>query len=75
MMIEGSGSGYGSIPLTSGSGSWRPKNMWIRLRNTAAKYGELMIRLRKVDPGEGRDRLDGQHCPAVLRIQDVYPGF
>ncbi len=34
MMIEGSGSG--SIPLTSGSGSWRPKNMWIRwIRNTA----------------------------------------
>ncbi len=35
MMIEGSG----SIPLTSGSGSGRPKNMWIpwiriRLRNT-----------------------------------------
>jgi hypothetical protein len=35
MMIEGSG----SIPLTSGSGSWRPKNMWIRwirirIRNT-----------------------------------------
>jgi hypothetical protein len=28
MMIEGSG----SIPLTSGSGSWRPKNMWIRIR-------------------------------------------
>jgi hypothetical protein len=26
MMIEGSG----SIPLTSGSGSGRPKNMWIR---------------------------------------------
>ncbi len=35
MMLEGSGSG--SIPLTSGSGpgSWRPKNMWIRIRNTA----------------------------------------
>ncbi len=34
-MIEGSGSG--SIPLTngSGSGSMRPKNMWIRIRNTA----------------------------------------
>jgi hypothetical protein len=34
MMIEGSGSG--SIPLTSGpgSGSRRPKNMWIRwIRN------------------------------------------
>jgi hypothetical protein len=30
MMIEGSG----SIPLTSGSGSGRPKNMWIRIRNT-----------------------------------------
>jgi hypothetical protein len=30
MMIEGSGSraGSGSIPLTSGSGSGRPKNMW-----------------------------------------------
>ena len=42
MMIEGSGSGSraGSIPLTSGSGSGRPKNMWIRwirirIRNTA----------------------------------------
>jgi hypothetical protein len=35
MMIEGSG----SIPLTSGagSGSWRPKNMWIRIRNTASE--------------------------------------
>ncbi len=37
MMIEGSGSG--SIPLTSRSGSGRPKNMWIRwirirIRNT-----------------------------------------
>jgi hypothetical protein len=31
-MIEGSGSGVGSgsIPLTNGSGSGRPKNMWIR---------------------------------------------
>jgi hypothetical protein len=42
MMIEGSGSGagseFGSIPLSSGSGSGRPKNMrirWIRIRNTA----------------------------------------
>jgi hypothetical protein len=43
MMIEGSGSGSrggsgsGFIPLTSGygSGSGRPKNMWIRIRNTA----------------------------------------
>jgi hypothetical protein len=36
MMIEGSGSG--SIPLTSGSGSGRPKNMWIRIRNTAPNF-------------------------------------
>ncbi len=36
MMIEGSGSR--SIPLTSGSGSGRPKIMWIRwIRNTATK--------------------------------------
>ncbi len=41
MVIEGSGSGAGSgsgsgsIPLTSGSGSRRPKNRWIRIRNTA----------------------------------------
>ncbi len=37
-MIEGSGSraGSGSIALTSGSG--RPKNMWIRIRNTADLY-------------------------------------
>jgi hypothetical protein len=39
MIIEGSESGSGSIPLTngSGSGSRRPKNMWIRwirIRNT-----------------------------------------
>jgi hypothetical protein len=42
MMIEGSGSkaGSGSIPLTSESGSGRPKNTWIRIRirNTAANY-------------------------------------
>ncbi len=38
LMIEGSGSSArsGSIPLTNGSGSRRPKNMWrwIRIRNT-----------------------------------------
>jgi hypothetical protein len=41
-MIEGSGAGAraGCIPLTNGSGSGRPKNMWIRwirirIRNTA----------------------------------------
>jgi hypothetical protein len=30
LMREGSGSGSGSIPLTNGSGSRTPKNMWIR---------------------------------------------
>ncbi len=34
LMIEGSG----SIPLTNGSGSRRPKNMWIRIRNTGFFY-------------------------------------
>jgi hypothetical protein len=35
-----SGSGSGSIPLTNGSGSWRPKNMRIcfRIWNTAHHY-------------------------------------
>jgi hypothetical protein len=39
MMIEGSGSRAGSIPLNSESGSESPKNMWIRIRirNTASK--------------------------------------
>jgi hypothetical protein len=45
MMIEGSGTraGSGSIPLSSGSGSGRPKNMWIRwirIRNTASMAGD-----------------------------------
>ncbi len=41
-MIEGSGSGSGSIPLTNGSGSRRPINTWIRIRirNTVKKQQE-----------------------------------
>ncbi len=44
MMIEGSGAG--SIPLTGGSGSGRPKNMWIRIRihNTGQAESELYDR-------------------------------
>ncbi len=36
MMIEGSG----SKPLTNGSGYGRPKNMWIRIRNTDLNWSE-----------------------------------
>ncbi len=45
-MIEGSGSG--SIPLTSGSGSGRPKNKWIRIRNTDVKF--LSVFWIRMDP-------------------------
>jgi hypothetical protein len=43
---EGSRSGTGSKPLTNGSGSGRPKNLWIqliriRIRNTGFKYKML----------------------------------
>ncbi len=46
-MIEGAGSGAGSgsIPPTTGSGSGRPKNMWIRIRNTA-RYKCTLCRCR-----------------------------
>jgi hypothetical protein len=48
MMIEGSGSRAGSIPLTSGSGPGRPKNMWIRwiwirIRNTASHFDNQRV--------------------------------
>ncbi len=43
MMIKGSRSraGSGSIPLTNGSGSGRPKNMWIRIRNTGSIWFDI----------------------------------
>ncbi len=63
-MKEGSGSraGSGSIPLTSGSGSGRPKNTWIRwirIRNTAYDYQELAQKtyfselVKELKPGVG----------------------
>jgi hypothetical protein len=48
MMMEGSG----SIPLTSGSGSGRPKNMWIRwirIRNTAKNLWFFVNNAKKND--------------------------
>jgi hypothetical protein len=43
---SGSRAGYGSIPMTTGSGSCRPKNMWIRIRimipNTASSHLKWM---------------------------------
>jgi len=44
VLIEGFGPGSGSIPLTNGSGSRRPKNMWIRW---------IRIRIRNTDQNEG----------------------
>ncbi len=37
LMMEGFGAGSGSIHLTKESGSGRPKNMWIRIRDTACR--------------------------------------
>ncbi len=39
-MLEGSGSRAGSIPLTSGSGSGRPKNTWTRSRTQPTSTGK-----------------------------------
>ncbi len=45
MMREGSGSG--SIPLTSGSGSGRPKNMWIPFGSGSSTLLKSMFRGRE----------------------------
>ncbi len=71
-MIEGSGSG--SIPLTSGSGSLWPKNMWIRIRiriRTLVKKGKVNEKKASPSgeeiPGNGaRTRQAASaHCLAV----------
>ncbi len=77
MMIEGSGSG--SIPLTSGSGSWRPKNTWIRIRirNTASNW---WIRIREaqrhVDPVDPDPQhwFWGEKDPLWGALEGVSPG-
>jgi hypothetical protein len=45
-MIEGYGSG--SIPLTNGSGSERPKNMWFRIRDTLSSSFLMSDRLQSI---------------------------
>ncbi len=62
MMIEGSRSGTGSwsIPLTggSGSGSGRPKNMLIRIRNTAVYPIHMIFNgVLKVTVEKSRNRI------------------
>ncbi len=45
-MIEGSGAGAVSVPLTNGSGSGRPKNLRIlrlKIRNTAYNKSENLV--------------------------------
>ncbi len=48
-MIEGTGagsragSGHGSIPLTNGSGSGRPKNTWIRILIRKTGYDSVKV--------------------------------
>ncbi len=65
MMIEGSGSKAesGSIPLTNGSGSGRPKNVWIR-----------WIRIRNTEKTEEiRTQVDGKRDSArgiLLKVDD-----
>jgi hypothetical protein len=91
MMIEGSGSragsGSGSIPLTSGSGSWRPKNLWIRwiririrIRNTAKKYwiritavqGQIYRRAKKKKAGIISNCHIFRCCPLTQRLARNY---
>jgi hypothetical protein len=80
-MIEGSGSG--AVSLTNGSGSGRPKNIWIlriRIRNTAISYvsdvlpryftsGDLAAEFGGV-PGTA----DGQAAALSLQHAQFTPG-
>jgi hypothetical protein len=76
---SGEGSGSGTIPLTSGSGSWMPKNMWIRLiririRNTGWKIGKIYrkamkkttITLHRLVALTGGSSSPSAHLPAAM---------
>jgi hypothetical protein len=74
MMIEGSG----SIPLTSGSGSgsWRPKNMWIRIRirNTGLKECNTLLQMFSLFAQAQHD-VDGRRGNAAELPLDRGPGL
>jgi hypothetical protein len=79
MMIEGSGSESGSIPLTNGSesGSRKPKNIWIRwirIRNTAFTV-YLFSQLLHLDILIlfGRLLKADQHSTSRARCQHILP--
>ncbi len=68
MVIEGSG----SISLTSGSGSGRPKNMWIRwirIRNTAGEK-ENIVRFNILNKW-----LTSLHCWRLTKEQKAWSVF
>jgi hypothetical protein len=64
MMTEGSGSE--SIALTNGSGSGRPKNMWIRIRNTGMEDSEEMEDNEGI---EGNEEMEDGWTMTGLRIR------
>jgi hypothetical protein len=83
LMIEGSGSGPGSVSLTNGSGYERPKNIWIlriRIRNTPISYvSDVLPRyFTSGDPaaefGGVPGTADGQAAALSLQHAQFTPG-
>jgi hypothetical protein len=59
-------SGFGSIPLTSGSESGRPKNMWIRIRISNTVFSVA-------DPGSDAFLTPGSGMGRILESQHPDP--
>jgi hypothetical protein len=49
--------GSGSIPLTNGSGSRRPKNTWIQIRNTDSSHSVLNTKILTPPLNNGNRKL------------------